>query len=281
MPDDFDTPEEPDILGDPGDFQDLHDDDSEDLLTALRQTPPPAAAKPAVAKDTRQRYIASVLTNKADKIWDPTDFKAVRSQLYDNTMKAVQTRFPLYNEQYALEVDDLKYADPEDFTLEQQKDAILQGKTLGRRLRGSWVMRDVTTGKEVSRTPPRTIVKVPYLTERGTFIKGGGEYTFNHIMRLEPGVYARRKDQDEIYTQFNPRQGTGTRVDMVFNPSKGVFKFRRGTMTAPAYTVLRDLGVDDDTMKQQWGEELWKINRDAASDQRARQAADRFYNERK
>ena len=51
MPDSFDTPEEPDILGDPGDVQDLPDDDSEDLLTALRQTPPTAAAKPAVAKD--------------------------------------------------------------------------------------------------------------------------------------------------------------------------------------------------------------------------------------
>ena len=142
-------------------------------------------------------------------------------------------------------------------------------------------MKDIETGEEVSRTPTRTIVKVPYLTERGTFIRGGSEYTFNHIMRLEPGVYTRRKDQNEIYPQFNPRQGTGTRIDMVFNPAKGVFKFRKGTTTAPAYTVLRDMGVGDDAMKDAWGEELWKMNREAASDQRARQAADRFYNERK
>lgn len=227
--------------------------------------------------DSVQKYISSVLTEKPDVVYDPLDFKSVRKALYANSIESVKKRFPLYNERYSLEIEDLKYDDPEDFSLKVQKQAVLEGKTLGRRLRGSWVLRDVNTNKVVQKTKRMTILRVPYLTERGTYIRNGNEYTFNHIMRLEPGVYARRKDDDTVLAQINARQGTGSRVDLVFKPSTGVFHFQKGTVNAPAYKVLSDYGVSDDDMKEAWGEDLFRLNQEAGSTIKAAQSAEKFY----
>jgi len=258
-------------------YDELQETDQE-LAQDIEQVPEqvPAQARP----DTRQKYIATVLKDKADDVWDPLDFPKVRAHLYKNTIESLNKRFPLFNDKYELGLENVGYIDPEDFSLADQKKAIMEGKTLGRRVRGTWVLKDINTGKVVQKTKPMTLLKVPYLTERGTFIRNGSEYTFSNILRLQPGVYTRKKDQDEILAQFNAKQGTGTRMDLVFQPSTGVFKFHRGTLNAPAYTVLKDYGITDDQLKKAWGPELWKINVDAASDQRARGAADRFYNER-
>ena len=224
-----------------------------------------------------QTYISSVLTDKPDVIYDPLDFKAVRTALYNNSIESIKKRFPLYNDKYSLEVEDLKYDDPEDVPIAVQKQAVLEGKTLGRRLRGSWVLRDVNTGKVVQKTNRMTLLRVPYLTERGTYIRNGNEYTFNHIMRLEPGVYARRKDDDTVLAQINARQGTGSRIDLVFRPSTGVFHFQKGTVNAPAYKVLSDYGVSDKEMEDAWGTDLFRINQEAGSTAKAAQSAEKFY----
>lgn len=227
--------------------------------------------------DTRQTYISSILTEKPEKVYDPLDFTAVRTALYDNVLDSVLKRFPLFNDRYSLGLEDVKYDDPADFSIKDQKKAILEGRSLGRRLRGSWVLRDVNTDKVIQKTPRKTILKVPYLTERGTYIRNGSEYVFSHIMRLEPGVYVRKKDDDTILAQINARQGTGSRIDLMLQPSTGIFKFQKGTMNVPAYRVLSDYGVSDDQMRAVWGDSLFTINQNAGSTVKAAQAADKFY----
>lgn len=228
-------------------------------------------------KDLRQLYISSILTEKPEKVYDPLDFNEVRTALYDNVLESVKKRFPLFNDRYSLSIEDVKYDDPADFSLKDQKKAILEGRSLGRRLRGSWVLRDVNTDKVIQKTPRKTILKVPYLTERGTYIRNGSEYVFSHIMRLEPGVYVRKKDDDNVLAQINARQGTGTRIDLSLKPSTGVFTFQKGTTNVPAYTVLSDYGVTDDQMREAWGDALFTINQDAGTTTKAQQAAQRFY----
>ena len=100
-------------------------------------------------------------------------------------------------------------------------------------------------------------MKVPYMTDRGTFIRSGHEYTFNNIMRLEPGVYTKKNNDDEITAQFNVKRGTGAGFNMRFIPSTGLFQFSRGTTNAPAYAVFKELGMDDEQIKKQWGPELF------------------------
>ena len=64
---------------------------------------------------------------------------------------------------------------------------------------------------------------------------------------------------------------------MSLNPKTGVFRMTRGTTNAPAYTVLRDMGVTDDQMKEAWGQEIFDNNKKAGLGDKARIAADRLY----
>lgn len=223
-----------------------------------------------------QKFVADVLTEKPVYQYRVDDFPEIRRQLFNNVKNAVGKRFPLYNDRYSLSVEGLEYDGPEEIGIDEQKKAILNGKSVSRKLRGSWVLSDAS-GKVVARTKKMTLARVPYMTDRGTFIRNGHEYCFSNIMRLEPGVYVKERP-DEVSAQFNIKQGTGGGFGMRMVPKTGVFEMTRGTSKAPAYTVLKDMGVTDDQMKATWGDALYSINRDAGMSTRARQQADRFYN---
>lgn len=223
-----------------------------------------------------QKFIADVLTEKPDTMYDMSDFGTIRQQLFDNVQRAVEKRFPLRNDRYTLAAEDVGYDDPEDIGVDEQKRLILEGKSSVRRLRGSWVLRDAVTDKVVSKTKRMTLMKVPRMTDRGTFIKNGREFAMTNIMRLSPGVYCKGKD-NEVSAQFNIKQGTGSGFNMVLNSETGLFQFRKGTTNVPAYTVMKDFGVSDDAMLKAWGQELFDVNKQAGTGDRARAAADKLY----
>lgn len=223
-----------------------------------------------------QQFISDVLTEKPDKVYDMDDYDTIRQLTFDNVKNAVTRRFPLRNERYTLSLEDVDYDDPDDEDVDVQKRKLLEGGSSVRRLRGSWVLRDAATDKEVSRTRRMTIMRVPRMTSRGTFIRNGKEYCLSNIMRLEPGVYCKRKD-DEVSAQFNVKQGTGAGFNMVMNPKTGVFTIRQGTSNAPAYTVFHDMGITDDQMREAWGDDLFEANRKQGTGDKARAAADKIY----
>lgn len=224
-----------------------------------------------------QQFISNVLTKKPDKLYRLDDYDAIRTAVFENVKDAVKRRFPLRNDRYTLSVEDVDYDDPEDIGLDEQKQLVLDGKSSVRRLRGTWVLRDAATDKVVSKTRRMTIMKVPRINQRGTFIRNGKEYCLGNIMRLEPGVYTKQKP-DEVSAQFNIQQGTGPGFNMILNPKSGVFQIRRGTANAPAYTVLHDLGVTDDQMKEAWGDDIFLANKKAGTGDKAVAAASKIYN---
>ena len=131
----------------------------------------------------QQKFIANTLAEGNDvKVFRMDDYPTIRKVLFDNVKNAISQRFPLYNDRYTLTIEDVDYDDPEEFDLQKQKQAILDGTSIARRLRGSWVLRDAKTDKEVSRTKRMTLMNVPYITDRGTFIRNGHEYAFSNIM---------------------------------------------------------------------------------------------------
>lgn len=225
-----------------------------------------------------QQFIADILDQEKPTLYRADDYKTMRGLIFEKVKKSVEKRFPLYNNKYVLTVEDVDYADPDTFSYKDEKEAILNGKSVGRRLRGRYVLKDAATDKVISRTPLQTLLKVPYMTDRGTFIDQGHEYTFNNLLRLEPGAYSKRNNDDELTTQFNVKKGTGAGFNMKFTPSKGLFQINRGTANAPAYTVMKDLGVTDEQMKASWGDELFKLNKDYGSTEKARIAANKIYN---
>lgn len=249
------------------------------MTQPAQQTVPQIEPKGAIANSTRavQQFIADVLTKKPDKLYRLDDYDAIRESIFDNVKDAVSRRFPLRNDKFTLAVENLDYDDPDDIDVDEQKRMLLNNKSSTRRLRGNWVLRDAVTDKVVGRTRRMTLMRVPRMTSRGTFIKNGKEYNLTNIMRLEPGVYCKQKP-DSVNAQFNIKQGTGAGFNMILNPNTGVFTIRRGTTNVPAYTVFRDMGITDEQMEKEWGKDIFNTNRDAGMTNKARDAADKIYN---
>jgi DNA-directed RNA polymerase beta subunit len=214
---------------------------------------------------TQPSNFLSELKNQPSYQYGILDFDGIRKATMDNVVSAVNQRFPVENDNYTLSVSDVGYEDKDKFSLADQKEAILKGRSLGRRLKGRWVLTDKATGKPLSQTGRVTLVNVPYLTPRGTYIRNGHEMTMSHVLRLNPGVYTRTKANGLYEAHVNVEQGTGQPFKVEIDPENGVFNLRKGNVNARLYPVLRSMGIEDKQIKEMWGEELLNANRLASS----------------
>lgn len=192
--------------------------------------------------------------------WD--DFDSQRTEIYDTIKKTFASKFPQVTNGVRLELHDLDYADAPTYSIKDQKQALLENRNLERRLRGTWRLFDHQTNQLLEERPA-TVMRVPVLTNRGTFINGGSEYTVLKQMRLTPGVYTRRKQNGETEAHFNVRRGTGSAFRVRLEPESGLFKLDIGQSSLRLYSLLKDVGVDDAQLEQRWGPELLAVNRKA------------------
>jgi len=193
--------------------------------------------------------------------YDIHDFGAIREALLKNVEDAVHRRFPVENERYSLGLSELRYDGSRDYSLAEQKKALLEGRSLGCRLRGRWALADKVTGKPVAQTGRVTVVNVPYLTGRGTFVRNGHEMTVSNVMRLVPGAYARMKPGGHGEVHVNVQQGTGQAFRIELNPENGIFSLREGKHATRLYPMLRAMGMADDAIGQVWGQDLLTANK--------------------
>lgn len=200
------------------------------------------------------------------------DVDKTRSDIFDNVLTAYQKKFPISNDRYTLKLDNLHYRGAKPFGPADQKKAIMRGRTLGHQLVGSWQLVDNKTQQVVDRTKPQMVAQVPYMTNRGTFIFNGSEYTISGQMRLRPGVYSRVKDNGLVEAHFNVKGGTGPSFRVHMEPDSGVFRMHVGQANLKLYPIMRALGVTDKELQQAWGRDLLAANV-AASDPRAAQRA--------
>lgn len=190
--------------------------------------------------------------------WD--DMKARRQSIYDSVLTSMSKQFPQTYGGVRLEVKDLHYDGPETVTLSEQKRALLGNRFLHRKLKGVVSLVDATSGEPIDERP-MTLMKVPVLTDRGTFIHNGSEYTTMSQARLLPGVFTRRKATGELETHFNVKRGTGNSFRIHLEPDTGLFKMNIGQASLRLYSLLHDIGVDDDTLAKTWGPELLEKNK--------------------
>jgi len=202
----------------------------------------------------------SELKQRPVKHHDILDFDAIRQQTADNVKDALLQRFPMENERYRLSLEDVDYETKDRFSLKEQKEAILNGRPVARRLKGRWRLTDIETDKPIAKSGRLTLLNLPYLTRRGTYIRNGHEMTLAHIMRLRPGVYSRTKNNGINEAFVNIEQGTGSSFRIEINPENGVFMLRKGGINAKLYPVLRSMGLSDDQLKEQWGEDILNAN---------------------
>ena len=211
-----------------------------ELLSLGLTRPPQASPIPAVDPDVREI----------------TDVDRARDVLFQQTLEAAQTLPEVANARYRLRLTDVKYTGPERYSLEEQKQALLANRSLGRRLQGTWILQDAATGEVLDKR--RTVLAtVPYLTPRGTFIQNGMEYSLANQLRLRPGIYVRWKANDELEAHVNTK-GVGARI--LLEPSTGVFRFQLGQARLPLFPVLQALGATKEQLESVWGRELARTN---------------------
>ena len=195
-----------------------------------------------------------------DDDWrDIADPVRTRQSIYGKVLKAAQTLQPMQNQRHTLQLSDVKYVDPDYYDLRQQKQAILGNKTLGRRLQGTWNLTDNATGKTLDKQTS-TIARVPFMTDRGTFIHNGLEYTVSNQLRMRPGVFTRVKENGEIEAHANIMPGEGVGHRYFLDPAKGVFYIRIQQAKIPLMPLMRALGASDKQLQEAWGNSLFALN---------------------
>jgi DNA-directed RNA polymerase beta subunit len=201
---------------------------------------------------------AKIIEPKNVRLRDPEDFAMLRDDIYNDTLTAVEKSFPQKYGNIIMRVSDLRYTDPPTFTKKYEKEAIAKDQYLGRKLKGKLSLLD----KEGNLLDEKdtTLMRVPYLTDRGTFIHGGNDYGSLMQTRLIPGVYTRRQENGNLETQVNTRPGAGSSFRIGFEAETGQYNIKVRSANIHLYSLLKDMGVDEDLMKKTWGDQLYSKN---------------------
>lgn len=193
------------------------------------------------------------------KLYDFEDFDTHRNLIFNDAKEALENQFPKEHNGVRMDLVGLKYTDKDNYTIKEQKNALHNDLYLMRRLRGKIRLTDSATG-EVLDEKDMTLMRVPWLTPRGTFIRGGNEWASISQQRMLPGAYTRVQKNGNLETQFNVRPGTGNAFRVQFNPETTQYKFAIAGSELHLYSLLHELGVSDEVMKNSWGDDVFEAN---------------------
>ncbi len=188
-----------------------------------------------------------------------TDPAAVRDAVYNHALDAAKSIQPVSNASHTITVSDPRYENDPPLDIAAQKRAILEGGTLGRKLRATFTLKDNATG-EVVDSKRSTLAFIPHFTERGTIIRNGSEFSLANQMRLKPGVYTRRKENGELESHLNLRPGTGLSSRVFMEPETGRFRLGVAQAQMPLLPLLRAMGATDSKLHEAWGRDIAYTN---------------------
>ena len=202
------------------------------------------------------------------------DPKQLRKAVYDKVLEAANNLQPISDGNYFLTLTNARYIDPENVSLRERKQALLEGKTIGRRLKGTWVLSDAN-GNEIERRDT-IVARVPTISDSGTITHNGVDYILAHQQRLNSGIFTRRKANNELETHVNVVPGQGVSHRYLLDPVKGVFKIKIGAAEIPALPLLKALGASDRELAEAWGSEIYKANATSNNEAVLKKIADRL-----
>ncbi len=209
-----------------------------------------------MAKELKREGNVIHLDN-GETLYDPTDFASTRRSIFDTAKTTLGNALSVTKGAYKISVENLAYDKEDDFSIIDERKALLNGNMLGRRLRGNVVLSKDDVPIE---TKTVTLMNVPYLTDRGTFIHGGNDYGRVSQFRLQPGAYSRVKASGDLEVQINPRTGSGRSMKLEFNPESANYYLHAGGRKIHAYSLFKALGKSDSDLVSQWGDDVTKAN---------------------
>lgn len=180
-----------------------------------------------------------------------------------SVQKSVEDYFPIVGNQHTIRLNNAEFRDnltPND--IHGQKRARLNRQTWGVPLVGQLELVDNSSG-DVLQTKQMNLLRLPKITREYTYIVRGQGRTVQNQFRLKSGVYAKRRQNGQLTSQFNLRKGVGFRLDlhdrghmMLSYPTGGGSR-----KNIRLYPVLRAMGVSDQQLEQAWGADTLQINK--------------------
>lgn len=153
------------------------------------------------------------------RLRDPEDTDTLRDNILEGVKEELAASFPRSYGGVRLELQDLHYDGPEKWNYDEQGRALMEDKFLARKLRGTLRLVDEATG-DVLEEGTHSLMRVPWMTPRGTFVHGGNEYTCFH-----PAVKVWTEDGEMPIGDLVKRRWSG-RV-WSYNFDTGEFELRR------------------------------------------------------
>ena len=114
-----------------------------------------------------------------DGLRELDDTHSTRKLIYDGVLSSLSKRFPMEDDKHRLELTDLRYDGPQDFSWADQKRAMLTDRSVRTPVKGKWSLYDKVTGAKLDEKQ-EVVMHVPYYTDRGTIINNGGDYSCFH-----------------------------------------------------------------------------------------------------
>ena len=195
------------------------------------------------------------------ELWDPLDHKTMRRRIEEGTIQEWERALPIEYGGVRLQANNIHLEGKEHQSLKDQKKAWMERRELGRPLKADLELFDAESGEKLDERPGVTLMRVPFYTNRGTFVYNGNNYPSASQSRMIPGSYTRRQSNDQLETQFNVRAGTGKVFRVALEPDTGQFRMRIGGSNSHLYSLLKALGTTDEELERAWGPELLEINR--------------------
>ncbi len=185
------------------------------------------------------------------------DVESYRMALLDNALGALQQSFPEGNERVTLAADNFSMGKFPDST-QAEKDAILSGRDLTVPIKADLTLTDTETG-DVLGQKKSTLLKVPWVTDRGTVIYGGKDYGLASQLQLRPGIYTRTTSSGEQEASIHSHDRGG--LSILYNPqTREIYGKKRGAKIH-IYPFLSALGVEDETLRTLWGDDIFEVNK--------------------
>lgn len=193
------------------------------------------------------------------EMFDPV---ALRKNVLDTAKVEFEKKLStIESNHFKLKVSDVHYPDPgKKFSIQEQKEAIMEKRDLTVPLRGKIEMFDKKDGSLVD-SKETILARVPWITERQSVILNGSEYLPINQTTLKAGSYSRKTKAGTLESFLNIEVGSGLGGRIIFNPQSQQFHLKVGGANFHLYSLLKDTGKSDKDLENAWGKDLLERNR--------------------
>lgn len=200
--------------------------------------------------------------------------KEVTDRVDKALIAGLTTQFPIVTKNYTLSVSNI-HPDHKDYTLADEKDAILQSKSLTYPIRGTLILTDNATGKIIDKQDNFNLMDSFHLTNKHTLLYRGNNYNIASQLQLRPGVYVRSRDTGELESMYNT--GKGSSFSITLDPTTNLFYLEvKSSKILLAPLITRVFGIGPTEVAHYIPPEVWIDNLKAAAGKESKVITDLY-----